>query len=319
MKLIDTISQSEKPFLSLEIIPPRKGTRIDKIFHTIEKLQSFHPKFISVTNHQTQFEFKEMDGKITKFSKNKNAGLIGLAGAIKHRYNIETIPHLICGGINRFQLEDLLIDLQFLEIDNVFVIRGDANNGRKFEAEKDGFLYASEIVQQVAAMNRGLYTFPAENLAAADFCIGAAGYPEKHFEALNLETDLKNLKKKVEAGAEYIITQMFFEFDVYKRFVENVRSAGLDVPIIPGIKPIIQEEFLKTIPRAFFVDIPARLVKLFEEAKSAEEELQAGTSYVTELVEKLIDYGVPGIHLFTMGQGRSAKALLSNFQGSFQA
>ncbi|MDA3813526.1 MAG: methylenetetrahydrofolate reductase [Candidatus Cloacimonetes bacterium] len=318
MKLIDTIDKYKKPFLSLEIIPPRKGTRIDKIFHTIEKLQSFHPKFISVTNHQTQFEFKERDGKITKFSKNKNAGLIGLAGAIKHRYNIETIPHLICGGINRFQIEDLLIDLQFLEIDNVFVIRGDANNGRKFEAEKDGFLYASEIVQQVADMNRGLYTFPAENLAATDFCIGAAGYPEKHYEALNLETDLKNLKKKVEAGAEYIITQMFFDFDVYKRFVENVRSTGLDVPIIPGIKPIIKEEFLKRIPRAFFVDIPARLVKLFEEAKSADEELQAGTSYMTELVEKLIDYGVPGIHLFTMGQGKSAKALLSNFKDSFQ-
>ena len=318
MKLIEALEKYSEPLLSLEIIPPRKGSKIESIFQSIETLQPFNPKFISVTNHQTQFEYKEINGEIIKFPKNKNAGLVGLAGAIKHRYNIETIPHLICGGINRFQLEDMLIDLQFLEIDNVFVIRGDANDGRKFAAEQDGFLYANEIIQQVAEMNTGKYTFPAENLEATDFCIGAAGYPEKHYEAVNLDTDIKYLKKKVDLGAEYIITQMFFDFDVYKRFVEKIRLAGIDVPIIPGIKPLIRNKYLKMIPRAFYVDIPSKLVKLFDEAKTRKDELQAGTFFMTQLVEKLIDFGVPAIHLFTMGNGKSAKALLSNFEGVFK-
>jgi len=318
MKLIETIQQSNKPLLSLEIVPPRKGSRLDSIFRVIEILKPFNPQFISVTKHQTQFEFKEIDGEIHKYPKNKHAGPVGLAGAIKHRYNIEPIPHLICGGVNRYQIEDLLIDLQFLGIENVFVIRGDANNGRKFEAEKDGFLYAGDIVKQVCDMNKGIYTFPADDLEHTDFCIGAAGYPEKHYEALNLETDLLHLKQKVEAGADYIITQMFFNFDLYKNFVEKVRAIGIDIPIIPGIKPLIKKKFLKMIPRAFFVDIPDKLVNSFEATRTTEEELKAGTFYMTELVEKLLNYGVPAIHLFTMGQGRSAKALLSNFKGVFK-
>jgi methylenetetrahydrofolate reductase (NADH) len=319
MKLIDTLNPDEKPILSLEIVPPRKGNRLDSIFKAIDILRPFNPKIISVTKHQTQFEFKELNGNIVKYPKNKHAGPVGLAGAIKHRYNIESIPHLICGGVNRYQIEDLLIDLQFLEIDNVFVIRGDANSGRRFEAEKDGFLYAQNIVQQVSNMNKGIYTFPAETPESTDFCIGAACYPEKHYEALNLDTDLQNLKQKVDAGADYLITQMFFDFDLYKDFVEKVRNIGINVPIIPGIKPLIKKKFLKMIPRAFFVDIPDKMVNLFEAARTSEEELKAGTSYMTELVEKLLDYGVPAIHLFTMGQGRSTKALLSNFKDSFRS
>jgi len=318
MKLNEAIKTYNKPFLSMEIVPPRKGSDIETIFNSIETFLPFNPKFISVTNHQTQFEFKEINGNILKNPKNKQAGPVGLAGAIRHRYQIEPIPHLICGGTNRFQLENVLVDLQFLGIDNIFVVRGDANNGRKFEAEKDGFHYATEIVEQVAAMNQGKYTFPAENLSATNFCVGVAAYPEKHYEALNMQSDLINLKKKINAGADFIITQMFFDFNIYKNFVKTLHDAGIDVPVIPGIKPIIKKKILDMIPRAFFIDIPHKLVELFDRARTEAEEFKAGTIYMTELIEELIDFGVPAIHLFTMGKGKSAKALLKNITNSLQ-
>lgn len=318
MKFINAINTQDKPFLSMEIIPPKKGSKLDKIFNVIDILEPFKPKFISVTKHQTIFDFVENNQGIIKIPKHKQAGPVGLAGAIKQRYNIEPIPHLICGGNDKFKIEDLLIDLQYLEIENIFVIRGDANAGKKFVAETDGFLYASEMVEQISNMNKGKYTFPAKDLEPSNFCVGVAGYPEKHYEAMNMATDLINLKKKINTGADYIITQMFFDFDLYKDFVEKVRNIGIDVPIIPGIKPIIRNKFLRIIPRAFFVDVPKKMVKLFDSARTKQEEMKIGTSYMTQLVEKLLDYGVPAIHVFTMGQGKSTKALLQNFSGYFK-
>jgi len=316
MKFIDAIKSQKKPLISIEIIPPDKGGRIDKIFNSIDKLIVFSPKFINVTNHQPDFVYQEINGEIRKIPKNPKAGTIGVSVAIQNRYHVDSIPHFICGGVNRFQIEDMLIELQYLGIDNIFVVRGDPLPGkREFISEKNGYVHANELIKQISDLNKGIYSFPIENALPTDYCIGAAAYPEKHYEALNMEKDIFYVKKKVDQGAHYIITQMFFNFDYYKKFVKKVREIGIDVPIIPGVKPIVREKFLKTIPRAFFINIPNKLVKAFENARTKKEEFEAGTSYMTELTEKLLDFGVPGIHIFTMGQGKSAYALLDRVFG----
>lgn len=316
MKLTEAVNLKQKPFLSIEIIPPRKGSKLENIFLPIEKLLPFNPLFINVTNHQISFTYQKIGEDIHKISHNKHAGTVGLASAIKQRYHVEPVPHLICGGVNCFQLENLLIDFQFLNFQNLFVVRGDpVSNNYVSNPEKDNFSYASEIVKQISDMNKGIFTYPIESANASDFCIGVAGYPEKHYEAMNLKKDLQFLKYKVDQGADYIITQIFFNFDYYRRFVEKAREIGITVPIIPGIKPVIRRKSLQRIPRDFYIDIPQEFVAAFEQARTEKEEFLAGTQYITSLVEKLIDYGVPAIHLFTMGKGRSSKALLENIKG----
>jgi len=309
-KITDVLKKSKKPIFSIEIIPPNRGNSLDGIFRAIDTLKEFDPKFINVTQHQPHVHIKEIDGEIHRISQNKKPGTVGLSAAIKHKFNIDPVPHLICGGFSKYQIEDMLIDLEYLEIENMFVVRGDPISGREFIPAQEGYRYSSEMIKQISDMNKGIYTAKTENAVKTNFCIGAAGYPEKHFEAMNLDNDLKRLKHKIDQGAEYIITQMFFDFNSYKKFVEKAREMGITVPIIPGIKPIVREKFLKTIPRAFFINIPIELVNAFEAAKTPKEEFEAGTKYVSGLVEKLLDYGVPGIHLFTMGSGKSAHALM---------
>jgi methylenetetrahydrofolate reductase (NADPH) len=318
MKVTSTIELSSKPILSLEILPPSRGERISEIFKSVDPLIDYNPSFINITNHQPSYRFIEMNGGVRKIPNNKKTGTIGVAVAIKHRFGVEPVPHIICGGLNKFQLEDLLIELQYLEVKNLFVVRGDPVPGsRGFIGEKDGFEHADEIVKQIVNMNDGKYLYPVKEGVKSEFCIGVAGYPEKHYEAMNLEVDLDHLKQKVKAGADFVITQMFFNVDYYKRFVREARKMGVTIPIIPGIKPIIRERFLKTIPRAFFIDIPSELVKSFAEASTPKEEFKAGTDYMTKVIRELIDFGVPGIHLFTMGKGKSAKAILERFPNVF--
>jgi len=308
VKVIDAVK--EKQILSLEIVPPDRGQDIDEIFSTIDELMNFSPSFINVTRHAPEVEYLEIEDQIMKVQKVKRPGNVGLSAAIKNRYNIDVVPHVLCTGMNKFQIEDMLIDFKYLEIENLFVIRGEMENKKALIFEKDGYTHANELVEQISKMNKGIYTYPVDNAKPTDFCIGVAGYPEKHYEALNLNDDLKNLKKKVDAGASYIITQMCFDFDVYKTFVEKAKEMGINVPIIPGIKPLVQAKSMFKIPSAFFVSIPSDFVISMQEARTPKEEFEIGTGYMAKLVEKLLDYKVPGIHLFTMGKGKSTKALL---------
>jgi len=311
MKVTEAIQNAEKPILSLEIIPPSRGMPLNNIFAGIEQLMEFQPQFINVTNHQAHYEYFETPNGFERIRKHKKPGTVGLTAAIKHRFGIEPVPHLICGGHDKYEIEDILIDLEYLDIDNVFVVRGDPVSGqRRFQAPRDGYQYACGLVKQIAQMNQGIYTVPLERPQPSHFCIGVAGYPEKHYEAMNLESDMQHLKHKIDEGADFIITQMFFRFESFRNFVEKARSIGIQVPIIPGIKPIINERFLKLIPRSFFIDIPAEFTNAMSAARTSKQELEIGTAYVAKLTQQLLDYGVPGIHLFTMGKGRSSRLLL---------
>ncbi len=313
MKVNDLIK--EKRILSLEILPPDRGQDIDDIFSTIDDLIEFSPSFINITKHAPENEYLEIENRLIKVPKVKKPGTVGVSAAIKNRYNIDVVPHILCIGMNKFQIEDMLIDFRYLDIENLFVIRGEIENKRDFISEKDGYTHANELVEQIAMMNKGVYIYPIENPRPSGFCIGVAGYPEKHYEAPNFEEDIKHLKKKIDSGANYIITQMFFDFDVYKHFVERARSFGINVPIIPGIKPVVQTKSMLKIPSTFFVNIPASFVNAMQEARTPKEEFGIGTNYMAKLVNKLLEYDVPGIHIFTMGKGKSAKALLERVLG----
>jgi len=312
-KVIDWLNQNRKLLFSLEITPPDRGRSMDDILSGIDPLMHFEPQFINVTYHQPHMVYEEKDGVITRRPRRKKPGTVGICSAIKNRFKVETVPHLICGSFNRYETEDTLIDLHFLGIKNILALRGDPPPGQaRYIPEKDGHQYASQLVEQIAQLNRGKYIDELEDPFPTNFCIGVAGYPEKHFESPNLEKDLQYLKNKVEAGAEYVITQMFYEFRLYKEFVEKARAIGIQVPIIPGLKPLVNRKQIQTIPSSFHVSIPASLVTSIEEARTKEQAFANGIRYMASLVEELIAYGAPGIHVFTMGQGRAAKALLES-------
>ena len=317
MKMTNVLSKAKNPVLSLEITPPDRGRSVDELFSAIEGLMDFAPKFISVTYHQPHTVYEEVNGIIRRRPKRKKPGTVGISAAIKNRYGVTTIPHLICGGFDRFETEDALIDLHYLGMKNILALRGDPAPGHtRFVAEKDGHHYASELVTQIAAMNRGEYLDELDNAVSTDFCIGVAGYPEKHAEAPNLEKDLAFLKQKVDAGADFIITQMFFGFDYFCHFVEKAREIGITVPIIPGIKPVTNRRQIEQIPRLFFATMPQELVKAVEGAKTPAEAFNGGTRYMAKLVQQLLVFGVPGIHLFIQEKSDDSHALLSAVFGS---
>ncbi len=315
-KVIDWLQQNRKLLFSLEITPPDRGKSVNDILTVVENLMPFEPQFINVTYHQPHVVYEEKDGVITRRPRRKKPGTVGICSAIKNRFRVEPVPHLICGGFNRFETEDALIDLHFLGIENILALRGDPPPGQpRFIPEKDGYQYASQLVEQISQLNRGRYIDELDDPFPTNFCIGVAAYPEKHFESPNLEKDLQYLKSKVEMGAEYIITQMFFDFRQYKNFVEKARAIGIKVPIIPGLKPLVSKTQIETIPSSFHVNIPAELVTAIEEARTREQAFASGVRFLARLAEQLIAYGVPGIHVFTMGQGRAAKALLETVFG----
>ncbi len=310
-KVIDWLKESRKLLFSLEITPPDRGKSMDDILSGIDPLMRFEPQFINVTYHQPHMVYEEKDGVITRRPRRKKPGTVGICSAIKNRFRVEPVPHLICGSFSRFETEDTLIDLHFLGIQNILALRGDPPPGQaRFIPEKDGHEYAGQLVEQIARLNRGQYIDELEDPFPTSFCIGVAGYPEKHFESPNLDKDLRFLKAKVDAGAEYVITQMFFDFRLYKEFVEKARAIGIQAPIIPGLKPLVSRRQIQTVPSAFHVNIPAELVALVEEARTKEQAFAGGIRYMARLVERLLEYGVPGIHVFTMGQGHATRALL---------
>jgi methylenetetrahydrofolate reductase (NADPH) len=310
-KVIDWLNNNHKLLFSLEITPPDRGKGVDDILAVIKALMPFDPQFINVTYHQPHVVYEEKDGVITRRPRRKKPGTVGICSAIKNRFQVEPVPHLVCGSFNRYETEDTLIDLHFLGIENILALRGDPPPGQsRYIPEKDGHNYSSQLVEQIASMNKGKYIDDLEDPFTTNFCIGVAAYPEKHFESPNLEKDLFYLKNKVDMGAEYIITQMFFDFELYKNFVEKARAIGINVPIIPGLKPLVSKKQLLNIPSAFHVNIPVALVNLIEEARTPEQAFSQGVRYMARLAEQLISYGIPGLHVFTMGQGRSALALL---------
>ena len=305
MKVIDHINNSKGTIVSFEILPPLKGKGINALWSHLDPLMEFKPSFINVTYHRSETTFKrKADGTFEKIEVRKRPGTVGICAALMNRYKVDAVPHLICGGFTKQETEDALIDLNFVGCDNVLVLRGDApKNEGFFEAEPGGHKYAIELLHQVRNMNSGMYLEEdLKNPVKSNFCIGVAGYPEKHFEAPNFKTDLAFLKAKVDAGAEYIVTQMFFDNQKYFEFVKCCREAGIDVPIIPGLKPIYTKKQLSIIPRTFHVDIPEMLAHDIIKAKTDAEVEQIGQEWLLQQSKELKAAGVPVLHYYTLGK-----------------
>lgn len=303
MKVIEHINNASNTLFSLEILPPLKGQNIDSIYKTMDQVMEFNPAFVDVTYHREEYVFKNAgNGLLSKKTVRKRPGTVGICAAIKNKYGIDPVPHLICGGFNREETENALIDLNFLGIDNVLVLRGDPIKSESiFQAEPDGHKYALELLQQVISMNKGEYLDEdLKGKSQTDFCPGIAGYPEKHFEAPNLQSDMRYLKMKVEAGAEYIVTQMFFDNQYYFDFVDRCRKNGINVPIIPGLKPLTHKKQLNIVPHYFKVNIPDQLVENIENSSSDQAVKKAGRDWCIQQSQALKEAGVPVLHYYTM-------------------
>jgi methylenetetrahydrofolate reductase (NADPH) len=305
MKVIEHLRESRDTKVSFEILPPLKGKTISSIYEHLDPLMEFKPSFINVTYHRSETMFKKKtDGTFEKVEVRKRPGTVGICAAIKNHYKIDAVPHLICGGFTKRETEDALIDLHFLGIDNVLVLRGDAaKNESSFEPERDGNIYALDLLKQVVNLNHGIYIEEdIKNGSKTDFCIGVAGYPEKHFEAPNLDTDISFLKAKVDAGAEYITTQMFFDNQKFFEFVKICRASGIEIPVIPGLKPITNKKQLSILPKVFHVDIPPDLCNAIMKCKSDAEVEIVGTEWLIAQCKELKKANVPVLHYYTLGK-----------------
>ena len=310
MKVIEHLKKAKKPLLSFEIIPPKRGGDIESLLKVIDDISKFNPPFIDITSHAAEVSYEETPHGIEKRIKRKRPGTLGICALIQKKYNIDAVPHILCQGFTREETEDFLIELQYLEIKNVMAIRGDDKGYKKpLRAGRTANEYAVNLVRQINDMNNGIY-LEEELLDAksSDFCIGVSGYPEKHFESPNLDMDIKFLKQKIEAGADYVVTQMFFDNSKYFSYVEKCRAAGIDVPIIPGIKIITSKKQLSSIPRNFYVDIPNDLAVKIMDAK-ADEVINAGVEWAKTQVEELLTENVPGIHFYIMQNSGPIKSL----------
>lgn len=305
MKVTDHIAQAKGTLISFEVLPPLKGKGIEALYKHLDPLMEFKPSFINVTYHRSEHVFKKRaDGTFEKVVIRKRPGTESICAAIMNKYNVDTVPHLICGGFSVNETEDALINLRYLGIDNVLVLRGDAaKNETAFEPEPGGHKFASDLLRQVANLNAGVYLEDdLKGTQRTDFCIGVAGYPEKHFEAPNMDTDLQYLKAKVDAGADYIITQMFFDNAKYYAFVEACRSIGINVPIIPGLKPIYNKKQLTVLPKTFHIDLPADLANEVLKCKTDEDVEKIGERWLLEQSKDLKKHGVPVLHYYTLGK-----------------
>jgi methylenetetrahydrofolate reductase (NADPH) len=314
MKVTEHLKKATKPLISFEILPPLKGQGIQSIYDAIDPLMEFDPPFVDVTYHREEYVYKKFpNGMLQKQTTRKRPGTVGICAAIINKYGIDAIPHIICGGFSKEETENALIDLNFLGIDNVLALRGDQIKSESvFEPEPEGHAYASELIAQIVNMNEGKYLDEElDNSASSDFCIGVAGYPEKHFEAPNFKSDLKWLKKKVDMGAEYIVTQMFFDNDKYFDFVKRCRAMDIHVPIIPGLKPLTTQKQLTILPKIFHIDIPEDLADAVAECKDNIAVKQVAIEWGISQAKELIAGGVPCLHYYTMGKPDVTKAIVS--------
>ena len=316
MKVTEHLKQAKETLFSYEILPPLKGASIQTIYDTLDALVEFKPPFIDVTYHREEFVYKtKQDGLLEMQSVRKRPGTVGICAAIMNKYNLDTVPHIICGGFSQQETENALIDLDFLGIDNLLVLRGDPINSETyFTAEKDGHKYASELVKQVNGLNNGIYLDDdLRNSSKTNFCMGVAGYPEKHFEAPNMNSDIHFLKKKIECGAEYIVTQMFFDNQKYFDFVKLCRDNDINVPIIPGLKPLSTAKHLNILPHRFHLNLPSELVNEVLRCKNRDEIREVGVEWAVQQTKELISYGAPCVHYYTMGNTDNIIKIMSNF------
>ncbi|MFZ1706186.1 MAG: methylenetetrahydrofolate reductase [NAD(P)H] [Saprospiraceae bacterium] len=315
MKITDHFKNAAgKTLVSFEVLPPLKGGSMSDIFDNLDPLMEFKPPFIDVTYHREEFVYnKRSSGYYEKTAIRKRPGTVGICASIMHRYGVDSIPHLICGGFSKEETENALIDLNFLGIDNVLALRGDARRFEdKFVPEEDGHKHAVDLIRQIHDMNQGIYLDTSiEKGAKTDFCIGVAGYPEKHFESPNFKQDILFLKEKIDAGASYIVTQMFFDNTKFFTFKAACEEAGITVPIVPGIKPLTKKYQMNSIPRKFFVDFPEELVK---EAMQRDEKdiLDLGIEWCITQCKELKAAGVPCIHFYTMGDAKTIYKIVEN-------
>ncbi|MDR0415530.1 MAG: methylenetetrahydrofolate reductase [NAD(P)H] [Prevotellaceae bacterium] len=315
MKVIDAIKNSNSTLFTFELMPPLKGASFAEVAETVERLMPYNPAYVNITNHRAEVVIRERpDGFFEKQIVKKRAGTVSIAAAIKYKYGVEVVPHLVCGGYSRSEVEDMLVDFGFLGIENVLVLRGDPMYGEKyFTPEKNGHTHAIDLLRQAADMNRGRYLTPgSKNIAPVDFCFGVAGYPEKHYEAPNLETDLQYLKAKVEAGAEYVVTQMFFDNQKYFNFVEACRKSGINVPIIPGLKPFSTLKQLSILPQIFHIDLPTALVDEVKRCSNPQDVRKVGIAWCTEQCRELKRRGVPALHFYTMSKADNVEEIVKN-------
>jgi methylenetetrahydrofolate reductase (NADPH) len=313
LKVTDHIANAKSTLFSFEVLPSLKGKDIQELYDGIEPLIEFDPSFINVTYHQKEFVYKKLNnGLHEKISARKRPGTVSICAAIKNKYGIDTVPHLICGGFSRDETEIALIDMNYLGMNNLLALRGDPVKGEsQFIPEKDGHAYATTLVKQISQMNAGHYLDDdiVEGIPT-DFCIGVAGYPEKHFEAQNLKSDLKHLKEKVDAGAHYIVTQLFFDNQKFFDFVKECRKIGIKVPIIPGIKPITTLKHTTFLPKTFHIDLPEHLADELDKCKNNQQVMEVGIEWGIQQVKELIKFGVPCVHFYTMGKSEAVKRIV---------
>ncbi len=310
MKLTQKLKESKKTLFSIEILPPLKGKSIQSIYDSIDPLMEFKPAFVDVTYHREEYIYKKRDGGyLEKVSIRKRPGTVGICAAIMNKYDVEAVPHIICGGFTKEETENALIDLQFLGVDNVLALRGDSiKTEPAFVPEPGGHPYALDLVKQISAMNKGFYLDDEmKDAAPTNFCMGIAGYPEKHFEAPNLTSDLNYLKAKVDAGAEYIVTQMFFDNKKYFDFVDLCRKNGINVPIIPGLKILSSKKQIIALPKIFHIDIPQPFYESLEKCKDDKQILEAGIKWCIQQSKELVKANVPCLHFYTMGASEATK------------
>jgi methylenetetrahydrofolate reductase (NADPH) len=304
MNVIEIINNSDSTVFSFELLPPLKGSGAGTIYRTIDSLVDFDPKYINITTHRDEMVFVERpDGTIEKRVVRKRPGTVAIAADIQHRYKIPVVPHILCGGFSKSETEHVLIDLNFMGINNILALRGDGvKTDHVFRPDPEGHANATELVEQVVNLRQGKYLEPdLKNNAPLDFCIGVAGYPEKHFEAPNFESDLAYLKQKIDNGADYIVTQMFFDNQLYYDFVDKCRAIGIDVPIIPGIKPINLKNQLTVLPKLFSISLPQDLADALAKCKNNDDAKVVGTEWAIQQSKDLVAHNVPSLHIYTYG------------------
>ncbi len=310
MKLTEKLSQSKKTLFSIEILPPLKGKSIQSIYDSIDPLMEFQPAFVDVTCHREEYVYKKREGGyLEKVSIRKRPGTVGICAAIMNKYNVDAVPHIICGGFTREETENALIDLQFLGIDNVLALRGDSIKTEPgFVPEPGGHAYGLDLVKQIHAMNHGQYMDEEmKDAQPTNFCVGVAGYPEKHFEAPNMFSDMKYLKAKIDAGADYIVTQMFFDNKRFFDFVKLCRENGINVPIIPGLKILTSKRQLTVLPKVFHIDLPQPFYEELEKCIDDKQVKEAGIRWCIEQSKELLKAGVPCLHYYTMGTSETTR------------
>ncbi|WP_294965077.1 methylenetetrahydrofolate reductase [NAD(P)H] [uncultured Flavobacterium sp.] len=315
MKVTEHIENAKgKTLFSFEIIPPQKGKSIQELYDNIDPLMEFNPPFIDVTTSREEYIYIDRgNGLLDKKLTRMRPGTLGICASIKHKYNVDTVPHLLCGGFTKEETEYMLVDCHYLGINNVMALRGDAmKDEQSFTPKVGGNHYAIDLVKQINDLNCGKYlheVMDADN--KADFCIGVAGYPEKHLESPSLQSDLKRLKEKVDAGADYVVTQMFFDNAKYFAFVEKAREMGITIPIIPGIKPIAVQRHLQVLPQIFRIDLPEDLIDAVDKCKNNAEIKQVGIEWAIQQSLELKAAGVPFLHYYSMGKSDNIRQIAS--------